>query len=138
MSVAKDEAKWAYWTKQIKDWQASGLSRNAYCKREGLKPTTFDYWRPLIVLNHAEAKTLTQPVNSHDITLVPVKVVAANDVDDVVREVPAAMALARGGPRPAAHPVGQPLKLTSPSGWEMQLPVSVDPMWLSTVLRQLP
>ena len=137
--MAKDEAKWAYWTKQIKDWQASGLSRNAYCKREGLKATTFDYWRPLIVLNHAEAKTLTQPVNSHDITLVPVKVVAANDVDDVVREVPpAAMALAPGGPRSAAHPVGQPLKLTSPSGWEMQLPVSVDPMWLSTVLRQLP
>ena len=131
--MAKDEAKWAYWTKQIKEWQASGLSRNAYCKREGLKPTTFDYWRPLIVLNHAETKTLIQPVNSHDITLVPVKVVAANNVDDVVREVPAAeMALAPG------HPVGQPLKLKSPSGWEMQLPVSVDPNWLIAVLRQLP
>jgi hypothetical protein len=137
MSVARDEAKWVYWTKQIKDWQASGLSRNAYCKREGLKPTTFDYWRPLMVLHHAEAKPLTQPLNSHDITLVPValsqplKVVAANDVDDVVREVPPA-ATAPG------HPVSQPLKLKSPSGWEMQLPVSVDPKWLITVLRQLP
>ena len=27
--MAKDEAKWAYWTKQIKKWQASGLSRIA-------------------------------------------------------------------------------------------------------------
>ena len=70
-------------------------------------------------------------MNSHDITLVPVKVVAANDVDDVVREVPAA-ATAPG------HPVSQPLKLKSPSGWEMQLPVSVDPKWLIAVLRQLP
>ena len=79
--MAKDEAKWAYWTKQIKDWQASGLSRNAYCKREGLKPTTFDYWRPLIVSNLAEGKTLIQPVNHQDITLVPVKVVASSSPD---------------------------------------------------------
>ena len=58
--MAKDEAKWAYWTKQIKEWQASGLSRNAYCKREGLKPTTFDYWRPLIVCKRvARPRSLT-------------------------------------------------------------------------------
>ena len=56
--MAKDEAKWAYWTKQVKDWRSSGLSRNAYCKREGLKPTTFDYWRPLIVSDQAEAKAV--------------------------------------------------------------------------------
>ena len=111
--MAKDEAKWAYWTKQVKDWRSSGLSRNAYCKREGLKPTTFDYWRPLIVSDHAEVKAVKPPVSDNDITLVPV-------------------ALASG------HPVGQPLKLTSPSGWEMQLPASVDPKWLIAVLRQLP
>ena len=119
--MAKDEAKWTYWTKQIKEWQASGLSRNAYCKREGLKPTTFDYWRPLIVSNHAEAKTLTPPVSSHDITLVPVKLVNSSRPDDAVRDVPR-----------------EALKLKSPSGWGMQLPVSVDPKWLIAVLRQLP
>jgi hypothetical protein len=125
--MAKDEAKWTYWIKQIKEWQASGLSRNAYCKREGLKPTTFDYWRPLIVSIHAEAKTLTPPVSSHDITLVPVKVVNSSRPDDAVRDVPR-----------------EALKLKSPSGWEMQLPVSVDPKWLMAlgqllaVLRQLP
>ena len=111
--MAKDEAKWAYWTKQIKDWRSSGLSRNAYCRREGLKPTTFDYWRPLIVADHAEAKAVKQPVSGNDVTLVRV-------------------ALAPG------HPVGQPLKLKSPSGWEMQLPASIDPNWLIAVLRQLP
>ena len=125
--MARDEAKWAYWTKQIKNWQASGLSRNACCKREGLKPTTFDYWRPLITLVHAEGNAVNQSVSGNDITLVPVKVVAPGHPVDSVRDVPfEAMALC------------QPLKLKSPSGWEMQLPASVDPNWLTAVLRQLP
>ena len=125
--MAKDEAKWAYWTKQIKEWQASGLSRNAYCKREGLKPTTFDYWRPLIVLSHAEANSVTQMVHGSEVTLIPIKVMALSNADDSVRDVPLeAMAL------------GQPLKLKSPSGWELQLPVNVDTKWLIAVLRQLP
>ena len=125
--MAKDEAKWAYWTKQIKSWQASGLTRSAYCQREGLKPTTFDYWRPLITLVPAEGKTVNQPVSGNDITLVPVKVMAL------------------GGSRPAAHrgdaagdmPLDS-IKLKSPSGWEMHLPASIEPNWLVAVLRQLP
>ena len=99
--MAKDEAKWAYWTKQVKDWRSSGLSRNAYCQREGLKPTTFDYWRPLIVSDHAEAKAVKQPVSGNDITLVRVAVMApGHPVDPPRGDAPfEAMAL------------GQPLKL---------------------------
>lgn len=111
--MAKDEAKWAYWEKHIKAWRTSGLSRNAYCRREGLKPTTFDYWRPLIVANDADINTVQQAVSGNDITLVPV-------------------AVAPG------RPAGQPLKLKSPSGWEMQLPSNVNTHWLIDVLRQLP
>ena len=125
--MAKDEAKWAYWTKQIKSWQASGLTRSAYCQREGLKPTTFDYWRPLITLVHAEGKTVNPSVSGNDITLVPVKVMAL------------------GGSRPVAHrgdaagdmPLDS-IKLKSPSSWEMHLPASIEPNWLVAVLRQLP
>ena len=132
--MAKDEAKWAYWEKLVKDWRSSGLSRNAYCKREGLKPTTFDYWRPLIVSDHAEAKAVKQPVSGNDITLVRVAVMApGHPVDPPRGDAPfEAMAL------------GQPLKLKSPSGWELQLPVNVDTKWLMAlgqllaVLRQLP
>ena len=113
--MAKDEAKWAYWTKQIKEWQASGLSRNAYCKREGLKPTTFDYWRPLIVSDHAEVKVAKQPEIGNDITLVPVKVIES-----------------------ARDALLEAIKLTSPSGREMQLSASIEPQWLIAVLRQLP
>ena len=99
--MAKDEAKWAYGTKQIKSWQASGLTRSAYCQREGLKPTTFDYWRPLITLVHGEGKTVNQPVSGNDITLVPVKVMAlggfrlAAHRGDAARDMPlGSMALA--------------------------------------------
>ena len=81
--MAKDEAKWAYWPKHVKDWRASGLARSAYCQREGLKPTTFDYWRPLIARgqplasDHAEVKTVKQAVTGKRVTLVPVKVIDA-------------------------------------------------------------
>jgi len=112
--MAKDEAKWAYWTKQIKSWQASGLTRSAYCQREGLKPTTFDYWRPLIASGHAEVKAVKPLVSGNDITLVPVKVI------DTARDAPL-----------------NAIKLKSPSGWEMHLPASIEPNWLITVLRQL-
>lgn len=119
--MAKDEAKWAYWTKQIKQWQASGLSRNAYCEREGLKPTTFDYWRPLIVANFAEVKTVKQDVSSNDITLVPVALCQPLAVDPPHADVPSVT-----------------IKLKSPFGWEMNLPASIEPNWLIAVLRQLP
>ena len=113
--MAKDEAKWAYWEKPIKAWRTSGLSRNAYCQREGLKPTTFDYWRPLIVLDHAEVKTVKQVVSGNDITLIPIAV-------DPPRSVVSS----------------QTIQLKSPSGWEMHLPTSIEANWLIAVLCQLP
>ena len=124
--MAKDEAKWAYWEKHIKAWRASGLSRHAYCEREGLKPTTFDYWRPLIVTDHADIETVKQAVSGTDITLVPVAVDRPRT--EVLSE---AMTLAPG------HPAGQPLKLKSPSGWEIQLPSNVNTGWLIDLLHQL-
>jgi hypothetical protein len=121
IDMAKDEAKWAYWTKQIKEWQASGLSRNGYCQREGLKPTTFDYWRPLIMANQVEEVVVNQTARGNDITLIPVKL--ADSMSDATIDT-----MTRG----------QLLKLKSPSGWEMQLPADVNTRWLIDVLRQLP
>ena len=118
--MARDEAKWAYWTKQIEEWQASGLSRNAYCKREGVKPTTFDYWRPLIVANHGDAKMAKQSAGGNEITLVPVVLGQPLTIDP---------------PHATAPP--QTIQLKSPSGWEMQLPSNVNTHWLIDVLRQL-
>ena len=136
--MAKDEAKWAYWGKHIKAWRASGLSRHGYCQREGLKPTTFDYWRPLIASDHAEVNAAKQPVSGNDITLVPVALAPGHPVGQppAVKTSGHAFDVARDVPR-------ELIKLKSPSGWEMQLPVSVDPNWLMAlgqllaVLRQL-
>ena len=99
----------------INDWRASGLTRNAYCKREGLKPTTFDYWHPLIAPTDAEVNNVKLPVTGERVTLIPVKVIDEPRVDVV-----------------------DVLTLKSPSGWEVRLPAQADPNWLIKVLRQLP
>ena len=92
------------------------------CQREGLKPTTFDYWRPLIVLERAKVNAVKQPVIDNDITLVPVALDQPLKVFDP----------------PRGDVSFEAIKLKSPSGWEMQLPVSIEPQWLIAVLRQLP
>lgn len=110
-----DKAKKAYWKKHIDEWRASGLTRGAYCQREGLKPTTFDYWCPRIAPNRAEVAAVKPPVVGERVTLVPVKVI--EPPVDHAREITV---------------------LKSPSGWEVQLPAQADPNWLIKVLRQLP
>jgi hypothetical protein len=37
--------KAARWREHIADWQASGLTRTAYCAQQGVKVSTLDYWR---------------------------------------------------------------------------------------------
>ena len=119
--MARDEAKWLHWTKVINDWRSSGLTRNAYCRHKGIKPSTLDYWRPLIVESgsHSMApikeKLPKAAVADERLTLVPVKIIDP--------------------PRKATPEV---LTLKSPSGWQVLLPAQTDPNWLINVLRQLP
>lgn len=42
------EEKLAFWRDHKCRWEVSGLSRTAYCQREGLKLSSFDYQRALI------------------------------------------------------------------------------------------
>ena len=42
------EEKLAYWRDHKRNWEVSGLSRTAYCQRESLKRSSFDYQRALI------------------------------------------------------------------------------------------
>ena len=92
---------------------ASGVTRTANAKAS--KPTTFDYWRPLILPGHADAKLANQASAGERETLVPVKVIDVPHADVV-----------------------DVLMLKSPSGWEVRLPAQADPNWLIKVLRQLP
>lgn len=112
--MAKDEAKWSSWRKRIKDWEGSGLTRSVYCKREGVKPSRFDYWRALIVSQRSAPEGARRSVRGEDITLVPVKVV-----------------------KPAVEVAGDWIELKSPTGWEIRVPKSVEARWLMDVLREL-
>ena len=45
--MATDAKKLSFWQQHFKRCQASGLTRRAYCAREGLALSTFDHWRKL-------------------------------------------------------------------------------------------
>lgn len=45
--MATNAKKLSYWQQHIKRYTASGLTRRAYCAREGLALSTFDHWRSL-------------------------------------------------------------------------------------------
>lgn len=44
-SAQLKEEKFAFWRRHQLAWEASGLSRTAYCQRENLKLSSFDYQR---------------------------------------------------------------------------------------------
>ena len=33
------------WEKRLKDWRSSGMSQAAYCRRNGIRPKSFAYWK---------------------------------------------------------------------------------------------
>ena len=34
-----------FWNYHIKQWSESGMSQNAYCKQNDLRPNQFTYWK---------------------------------------------------------------------------------------------
>jgi hypothetical protein len=78
----RDPAKEHRWRQILRDWNASGKSRNQFCRERGLSTHTFDYWRREIAQRDAErapAPTST-PVKSPPAPatpiLLPVRIVA--------------------------------------------------------------
>ncbi len=69
-----DKTKLQQWTKQIKAWETSGLTQRAYCVRENLKHSTFDYWRRQISSTSATRLGQKQSVRAKHLKLVPVQV----------------------------------------------------------------
>ena len=108
--MARDTTKLQYWAKHIKKWQASGLAQRAYCLREDIKWPTFDYWRRQI-LSDATRPQPTQKL-AGGLTLVPVRV--------------------------AGKPSDETIVLRTLTGWELRLPLTVDPVWLTDILKRLP
>lgn len=109
--MASNESKRGYWERHFADWQASGLTRREYCRREGLAQSTFDYWRRKARKEQAVA-CVSRSVPVAPLTLVPVRMTGT--------------------------PVGHGLALYSPAGWQLTLPAGVGSEWLADLLRRLP
>lgn len=45
MKAKRDETKARLWTQRIAAFEGSQLSKQAWCRQEGLNPSTLDYWR---------------------------------------------------------------------------------------------
>ena len=65
--MAPNPKKLSYWQQHFKRCQASGLTRRAYCAREGLALSTFDRWRSLTRASGRSPRAAA-------LTLVPVQV----------------------------------------------------------------
>jgi hypothetical protein len=103
-----DAGKRRVWTRHIRSWRASGLTRRAYCAREGVALSTFDYWRRRI----PDVKIgQTQEGPDQTLTLVPIC------VEPTTRD--------------------GALELHSPTGWRLTLPASVGSGFVGNLLKRL-
>lgn len=107
-----DKAKFQQWTKQIKDWETSGLTQRAYCARESLKHSTFDYWRRQIGLAPVRDQPISKARAAKRLTLVPVQLSSKRSAENLV--------------------------VRSPAGWQYEFSISIDSTWLAQFLRQMP
>jgi hypothetical protein len=112
------EAKMAYWREHKRNWEASGLSRTAYCQREGLKLASFDYQRALIrsaEMVEANLQIATPPATSDKKSIKPVtnatRFVPAIHTDGVTKTTAKVM-------MPSSPEM---LHVQSPSGWQIDL-----------------
>jgi len=71
--MASDAKKLSCWQQHFSRWESSGLSQRAYCAREGLSLSTFDYWRRQILPNTGKLRCAAP------LTLVPVQVARCPD-----------------------------------------------------------
>lgn len=110
--AGNDKTKLQHWTQRLKDWETSGVTQRAYCEREGLKYGTFDYWRRQIRSTGATAKPTSNRVAAKRLTLVPVRVSDKRPSDGII--------------------------LRNPSGWQLELPGTINTAWLASLLRELP
>jgi transposase len=110
--AANSNAKRQHWTKQMKDWERSGLSQGAYCSREEIKYTTFDYWRKQFGAARPVIKPIAKTKATNQLTLVPVRLASKSPSNNTV--------------------------LRSPGGWQLELPGTIDTLWLASLLRELP
>ncbi len=71
----RDPQREQFWRSTISDWQSSGLSVRAYCRRHRLTETAFHFWRR--ELRHRDAAVVPVPSPA----FVPITVVPAVTIE---------------------------------------------------------
>lgn len=74
MNTQADGSKAQYWQKHIAEWKLSGLSQHAYCEQQGIRYTTFGYYRG--VLNKQKNTTTTSFIEVKPSMTTPPKSIA--------------------------------------------------------------
>lgn len=107
--MKRDLVKQRWWDQHREQWQRSGLTRRAYCEREGLSLASFDYWR---YTRSADAARSEAPTALKPLTAVPIAVRAPSS--------------------------NSTFTLHSPSGWRLCLPLDIGVASLALLLQSLP
>jgi transposase len=119
----RDPVKEQFWRRTIADQARSGLSVRAFCKREGLEPWNFHWWRLALARRDREvppARTVRRPNLMAELT-VPSAFLPVRVVQDAI------------GP-PAAT---TPIEIVLPAGPTVRITKGFDPMTLDAVLSVL-
>lgn len=115
-SMRSKEEKRAFWRQHKLAWEASGLSRTAYCQRENLKLSSFDYQRAC--LRAHDARNAVQHRVSPS-----VNVTHSTDIDpNKMNRFVAAIRTQKSGTEehlPLVSDAQEQLRLHSPDGWQI-------------------
>jgi len=83
----RDPAKEQRWRQILRDWKASGKSRNQFCRECALSTNTFDYWRREIAQRDAERRPAPTPTSPPvksppaPAAFIPVRIVAIEPLE---------------------------------------------------------
>lgn len=122
------EDKAQLWQRRMQAFAASGLTRRAFCTREGLSLSSFDYWRRRH-LETARASGVAATGGGARPALAKPKGVAPSKKASPLTLLPLTI---------DAPQRGAALLLRGPGGWCLELPTGVEAAWLATLLRELP
>ncbi len=98
------------WVDRVEAFESSGLSRRAWCRQQGLKPNTLDYWRKRLRTRDAA-------------------------VDSVLPEVVPIVVATECGDRATAPSTSGVVSIDLPQGVCVRADVCMDATWLATLVR---
>ncbi len=118
--VGRPRFRRAYWQARIEECRRSGLSQAAFCRRRGIVPGTFAFWKHTLACEARDASAVRVHGPAGLPAFVPVRVVAHPQASDA------------GGASPAG--AGE-IVIVLAGARRVRVRGRVDAQWLGEVLR---